>query len=52
MVAALSVSLPVNATDRTRVLLRLDEATRNDAVSARPATRRGAGIRVQRLETP
>ncbi|WP_307857450.1 TnsA-like heteromeric transposase endonuclease subunit [Mycobacterium sp. SM1] len=27
-------SLPVNATDRTRVLLRLDGATRNDDVSA------------------
>jgi TnsA endonuclease-like protein len=37
MVAALSESLPVNATDRTRVLLRLDEATRNDDVSTRLA---------------
>jgi hypothetical protein len=31
--AALNQSLPVNTTDRTRVVLRLDEATRNDDVS-------------------
>jgi hypothetical protein len=32
--SALNESLPVNSTDRTRVLLRLDGAIRNDDVSA------------------
>jgi hypothetical protein len=32
--SALNESLPVNSTDRTRVLLRLDYTTRNDDVSA------------------